>query len=88
MTKGAINVMSQTLENALGTLGITVNAVMQGPADPYLNPDLARHLAGLFRHADLHLVRGASHWPQWDQPELVARLIIQAAASDPGALLP
>jgi pimeloyl-ACP methyl ester carboxylesterase len=51
-------------------------------------PDLARQLAGLFRHADLHLVQGASHWPQWDQPELVARLIIQAAASDPGALLP
>jgi pimeloyl-ACP methyl ester carboxylesterase len=45
-------------------------------------------LAGLFRHADLHLVQGASHWPQWDQPELVARLITQAAASDPGALLP
>jgi NAD(P)-dependent dehydrogenase (short-subunit alcohol dehydrogenase family) len=76
MTKGAINVMSQTLANALGTRGITVNAVMPGPADPYLNPDLARHLAGRFRHADLHLVRGASHWPQWDQPAAVARLLL------------
>jgi pimeloyl-ACP methyl ester carboxylesterase len=26
------------------------------------------HLAGL------HLVAGASHWPQWDQPEAVAEL--------------
>lgn len=49
-----------------------------GAADHYLNPDLARYLAGLFRHADLHLVEGASHWPQWDQPQLVARLITQA----------
>jgi 3-oxoacyl-[acyl-carrier protein] reductase len=33
MTKGAINVMSQTLANALGARGITVNAVMPGPTD-------------------------------------------------------
>src|SRR5262249_4236494 len=39
-----------------------------GAADHYLSPDLARHLAGLFPHADVHLVRDASHWPQWDQP--------------------
>lgn len=71
----------------LAALEVPVTLVF-GAADNYLNPDLARQLAGLFRHADLHLVRGASHWPQWDQPELVARLIIQAAASDPGALLP
>jgi haloalkane dehalogenase len=46
-----------------------------GAADRYLNPELARHLAGVFRHADLHLVDDASHWPQWDQPELVAQLL-------------
>jgi haloalkane dehalogenase len=50
-----------------------------GAADDYLSPRLARHLAGLFRHADLHLVGDASHWVQWDQPEIVARLISQAA---------
>lgn len=33
MTKGAIDVMSQTLANALGTRGITVNAVAPGPTD-------------------------------------------------------
>jgi pimeloyl-ACP methyl ester carboxylesterase len=49
-----------------------------GAADDYLNPSLARHLAGLFPHADLHLVDHASHWVQWDQPEAVARLIKQA----------
>jgi pimeloyl-ACP methyl ester carboxylesterase len=46
-----------------------------GTADPYLTPDLARHLAGLFRSGELHMLDGASHWPQWDQPEIVARLI-------------
>jgi len=50
-----------------------------GAADDYLSPSLARHLAGLFPRADLHLVDNASHWPQWDQPEFVARLIEQAA---------
>jgi len=50
-----------------------------GAADDYLNPGLARHLAGLFTHADLHLVDDASHWVQWDQPEVVAQLIKQAA---------
>jgi pimeloyl-ACP methyl ester carboxylesterase len=49
-----------------------------GAADDYLSPRLARHLAGLFPRADLHLVDDASHWPQWDQPEIVAQLIKQA----------
>jgi pimeloyl-ACP methyl ester carboxylesterase len=46
-----------------------------GALDRYLSPDLAGHLAGLFPEAGLHLVDGASHWPQWDQPEAVAELI-------------
>jgi haloalkane dehalogenase len=50
-----------------------------GADDDYLSPRLARHLAGLFAHADLQLVDNASHWLQWDQPEIVARLIKQAA---------
>ena len=51
-----------------------------GATDDYLSPALARHLAGLFPHADLHLVDNASHWPQWDQLAIVARLINQAAS--------
>jgi haloalkane dehalogenase len=51
-----------------------------GAADDYLSPDLARHLAGLFPHADLHPVDDASHWPQWDQPAIVAGLIKQAVS--------
>jgi pimeloyl-ACP methyl ester carboxylesterase len=51
-----------------------------GEDDNYLNPELARHLAGLFTHAQLHLVDAASHWPQWDQPEIVARLIKESTA--------
>jgi haloalkane dehalogenase len=62
----------------LARLDLPVTLIF-GAADGYLNPELARHLAGLFPHADLHLVNDASHWPQWDQPEIVARLIRQAA---------
>ncbi len=62
----------------LAVLDLPVTLVF-GAVDPYLNPDLARHLAGLFRHADLHLVEDASHWPQWDRPETVAQLIKEAA---------
>jgi haloalkane dehalogenase len=59
----------------LAALEVPVTLVF-GAADNYLNPDLARQLAGLFRHADLHLVQSASHWPQWDQPAAVARLLL------------
>ena len=52
-----------------------------GEEDPDLNPGLARHLAGLFTNAQLHLVAAANHWPQWDQPEIVARLIKEPAAA-------
>jgi pimeloyl-ACP methyl ester carboxylesterase len=46
-----------------------------GALDRYLSPDLAAHLASLFARADLHLVDGASHWPQWDAPKAVSGLI-------------
>ncbi len=47
-----------------------------GARDEYLSPDLARHLASLFAHANLHVVEDASHWPQWDQPEVVAQQLM------------
>ena len=69
----------QAQDNAIATgklraLPVPVS-VMFGADDPYLNPDLARHLAELFTDSTLNLVDGASHWPQWDQPELLADLI-------------
>jgi pimeloyl-ACP methyl ester carboxylesterase len=68
---------AQIAAGHLAALEVPVTLVF-GVADRYLNPDLARHLAGLFRRADLHLVDDASHWPQWDQPELMAQLLKQA----------
>jgi haloalkane dehalogenase len=50
-------------------------ALVFGALDRYLSPDLAAHLAGLFPKAVLHLIDGASHWPQWDQPHAVSELI-------------
>jgi haloalkane dehalogenase len=50
-----------------------------GERDPCLSPDLARHLAGLFPHAEARIVEGASHWPQWDQPEAIARFVKELA---------
>jgi 2-hydroxy-6-oxonona-2,4-dienedioate hydrolase len=54
-------------------------SLIYGIADDYLNPGLARHLASLFSHAELHLIDGASHWPQADQPETVARILKAAS---------
>ena len=50
-------------------------ALVFGALDRYLSPDLATHLAGLFPKAVLHPINGASHWPQWDQPQAVSELI-------------
>ena len=58
----------------LAGLDLPVSLIF-GALDRYLNPDLAAHLATLFPKAGLHLVDGASHWPQWDQPQVVAELI-------------
>jgi len=64
----------QIAQGHLVGLDIPVRLVF-GALDRYLSPDLAAHLARLFPRADTHLVDGASHWPQWDQPEAVAELI-------------
>jgi 2-hydroxy-6-oxonona-2,4-dienedioate hydrolase len=58
----------------LAGLDIPVRLVF-GALDRYLSPGLAAHLASLFPKVGLHLVDGASHWPQWDQPKAVAELI-------------
>jgi 2-hydroxy-6-oxonona-2,4-dienedioate hydrolase len=61
-------------QGQLAGLGVPADLVF-GALDRYLNPDLAAHLASLFPEAGLHLVDGASHWPQWDQPKAVSELI-------------
>ena len=58
----------------LAALDVPVSLIF-GAADEYLSPGLARHLAGMFGHAEVHVIDGASHWPQADQPETVARII-------------
>ena len=61
-------------QGQLAGLDIPVGLVF-GALDRYLSPGLAAHLASLFPRADLRLVDGASHWPQWDQPKAVSGLI-------------
>jgi haloalkane dehalogenase len=53
-------------------------SLIYGADDEYLSTDLARHLASLFGHGKLHVVDRASHWPQADQPETVARILKDA----------
>jgi 2-hydroxy-6-oxonona-2,4-dienedioate hydrolase len=55
-------------------------AVAFGEDDAYLNAELARHIVGLFGNARLHLIEDASHWPQWDQPEVTAQIILQTGS--------
>ena len=59
---------------ALGHLDVPVSIIF-GESDRYLTPSLAAEIAGLFEEPSFHLVQGASHWPQHDQPEVVAQLL-------------
>jgi len=49
--------------------------VIFGARDRYLNPRVARNFAALFPHSELHLIDGAGHYVQVDQPQQVAGLI-------------
>lgn len=55
-------------------------SVIFGERDRYLNPALAAEIAGLFSDASLHVLPGATHYPQHDQPEIVAELLKRALA--------
>ena len=59
---------------ALGGLEVPVSIIF-GESDRYLRPSLAGEIAGLFTDPSLHLVPDASHWPQHDQPRVVADLV-------------
>ena len=50
--------------------------IIFGEADPYLNADVARYFHGLFPTSELFLLPTARHFPQLDEPEEVARLIL------------
>jgi haloalkane dehalogenase len=66
---------------ALKRLEIPVSIIF-GEGDRYLNPTLAAEIAGLFQNPSLHLVKNASHWPQWNQPDTVAQLIRRATDNE------
>jgi pimeloyl-ACP methyl ester carboxylesterase len=51
-----------------------------GAGDVFLNPNSARELATRFSEPDLYFVDDATHWPQWDQPEEVARHLHEAVS--------
>ena len=50
--------------------------VIFGARDRYLNPRVARNFAALFPNSQLHLLDGAGHDVQVDQPQQVADLIL------------
>jgi haloalkane dehalogenase len=63
---------------ALRDLAVPVSFIF-GESDRYLDPSLAREISGLFTQPSLHLVPEASHWPQHDQPAVVADLLLKTA---------
>ena len=50
--------------------------IIFGAADPYLNRGVARRFHKLFPTSELHLLAGARHYVQVDEPERVAELIL------------
>lgn len=54
-------------------------SVIFGERDRYLNPALAAEISGLFSDPSFHLVRDAGHYPQYDQPGVVADLLKRRA---------
>lgn len=62
--------------------------IVFGEADPYLNAGMARNFHDLFPNSELFLLPTARHFPQLDEPEEVARLILSsplATRIGPGA---
>jgi pimeloyl-ACP methyl ester carboxylesterase len=64
---------------ALRDLEVPVSIIF-GESDRYLDPPLAREIAGLFTDPSLHFVPEASHWPQHDQSRVVAALLTDIAS--------
>jgi 2-hydroxy-6-oxonona-2,4-dienedioate hydrolase len=49
--------------------------IIFGEDDPYLNPGVARQFHEAFPSSELFLLH-AGHWPQIDEPQEVARLLL------------
>jgi pimeloyl-ACP methyl ester carboxylesterase len=52
--------------------------IVFGTDDPYLNTHVARRFTQLFPTAELHLIDGARHYVQVDEPEAVAAAILNS----------
>jgi haloalkane dehalogenase len=63
---------------ALRSLQAPVTIIF-GETDHYLNPSLGAEIARLFTGPAFHLVQHAGHYPQHDQPQVVADLVKQSA---------
>jgi pimeloyl-ACP methyl ester carboxylesterase len=63
---------------ALAHLEVPVS-IIWGLMDRYLNSSLAAEIAALFEKPSVHLVEGAGHYPQHDQPDHVAELLKKSA---------
>jgi pimeloyl-ACP methyl ester carboxylesterase len=64
---------------ALARLEVPVS-IIWGRKDRYLTPSLAGEIAGLFAEPAVHLLADAGHYPQHDQPDLVAELLKEGQA--------
>jgi pimeloyl-ACP methyl ester carboxylesterase len=62
-------------ESEMRAFGRPVRIIF-GEADPYLNAGVARDFHEKFPTSELFLLPGARHFPQLDEPEEVARLIL------------
>jgi haloalkane dehalogenase len=59
---------------ALRRLDVPVSVIF-GEKDRYLTATLGAEIAALFTEPSVHVVQDAGHWPQHDQPEVVAELL-------------
>jgi haloalkane dehalogenase len=68
---------SQDVRVAAGDLGrLSVpTTLIFGSRDSYLGVKVAQRLAQLLGTADVHVIDGASHWPQWEEPDAVASIV-------------
>jgi haloalkane dehalogenase len=71
---------------ALRRLELPVSVIF-GEKDRYLNPSVAAEISPLFNNPSCHLVHDAGHYPQHDQPAMVADLIKRAACPPQNAVI-
>jgi haloalkane dehalogenase len=75
----SLNEQDKLIESgALGALEVPVSIIF-GESDRYLSASLAYEIAGLFTDPSVHVVQDAAHWPQHDQPQVVADLLADIA---------